>query len=181
MTEVNKAELAKHLGVSSPMVSKYVRAGILDKCFTPNGKKIYLEKALKAIALSRKKDTNKIVNVITPEDVKENKQIFNEESNIELEALLADAQSPSQKVQIVKDFWVGKINRQKFLEAEGELISVQDAKAAIDAILTPLNKYLDDMGNNLKNHFPDLDDEVIEWIDETNNRQKEQLRIKEWD
>ncbi len=181
MTEVNKAELAKHLGVSPPMVSKYVKSGILDKCFTPNGKKIYLEKAVRAIALSKKRDTTQIVNVATPNEIKEDEQIFNEESNGELEALLADAQSPSQKVQIIKDFWTGKINRQKFLEAEGELISVQDAKAAIDAILTPLNKYLDDMGNNLKNHFPDLNDDVIEWIDESNNRQKEQLRVKEWE
>ena len=181
MTEVNKSELAKHLGVKPPMVTKHIKSGTLDKCFTPNGKKLYLEKAVQAIALSQKKDSKKIVEVMTPQDVKDDENLFTDDANEQLQALIDSAQSPSQKVQIIKDFWVGKINRQKFLEAEGELLSVHDAKVAIDAILTPLNQHMNDMGNNLKNHFPDIPNEVIEWIDEENNRQKEQLKVKEWD
>jgi len=181
MTEVNKSELAKHLGVKPPMITKHIKAGTLDKCFTPNGKKLYLEKAVQAIALSQKKDSKKIVEVMTPSEIKEDENLFTDNANEELNLLLLNAQSPSQKVQIIKDFWIGKINRQKFLEAEGELLPVHDAKVAIDTILTPLNQHMNDMGNNLKNHFPDIPNEVIEWIDEENNRQKEQLRVKEWD
>lgn len=181
MAEVSKSELAKYLGVSQAMVSKHVKSGILDKCFSPNGKKLILEKAIQAIALSKTKDTTLLVKSTIPNEIKNNESLDNKETQNELVALLKDAQSPSQKVQIIKDFWIGKINRQKFLENEGELITVQDAKVAIDALLSPLNQYMNDQGNHLKNNFPDLPNEVVEWIDDENNRQKEQLRVIKWD
>ncbi len=181
MTEVNKSQLAEHLGIKPSMITKHVKSGTLDKCFTANGKKIYLEKAVEAIALARKRDTKKTVNDTIPEDIEDDKSIFNEESTAELQSLLRAAKSPSQKVQIIKDFWLGKINRQKFLESEGELIPVSDAKAAVEKLLSPLNQYLDDQANNIKNHFPDLSEEVVKWIIEENNRQKEQLREQQWE
>jgi len=180
MVEVNKSELAAQLGVKPSMVSKHVKSGVLDGCYTPNGKKLYLEKAIQAIALSRKKGSEEgEVATNTLDDIPE--QIYTAESQGELSKLLLLAKSPSQKVQITKDFWVGKINRQKFLEAEGELISIKDAKIALETLIGPLNQYLNDQGNNLKNNFPNISVEVMEWIDEENNRQKEQLRVTQWD
>ena len=181
MTEVNKSQLAKHLGVKPPMVTKHIKSGILDKCFTRNGKKLILEKAVEAIALARKSDSKSVIDVITPSDIKEDTSLFNVQSSDELSKLLKDAQSPSQKVQIIKDYWIGKINRQKFMEAEGELISVPDAKASVETLLTPLNQYLNDQANHLKNNFPDLSSEVVLWITNENNRQKEQLKGYSWD
>lgn len=180
MVEVNKSELAAQLGVKPSMVSKHVKSGVLDGCYTPNGKKLYLEKAIQAIALSRKKGSEESdTDTNTLDDIPE--QIYTAESQGELSKLLLLAKSPSQKVQITKDFWVGKINRQKFLEAEGELISIKDAKVALETLIGPLNQYLNDQGNNLKNNFPNVSAEVMEWIDEENNRQKEQLRVTQWD
>lgn len=182
MTEVNKTQLAKKLGVSSAMVSKHVKSGILDKCFTPNGKKIYLEKAIKSIELSKKREvSNNLFEVTTPKEIINNKTIVNDEAREELQGLLTYAQSPSQKVQIIKEFWAGKINRQKFLQAEAELITVYEAKSVIEKIFVHLNQYLNDQASNIKNNFPDLPLEISRWIDDENNKQKEQLRIKNWE
>ena len=181
MIEINKSQLAKQLGVSSPMVTKYVKSGVLDECFTPNGKKLYLEKATQAIAMSKKRGSDAPVEEREIDKAMQSPVIFTEESQNELSALLLLAKSPSQKVQITKDFWLGKLNRQKFLEAEGELISVAEAKAAIETILVPLNQYLNDQGNHLKNNFPSLSNEVLSWVDDENNRQKEQLQVTQWD
>jgi len=100
MIEVNKSELAKQLGVSSPMVTKYVKSGILDECYTPNGKKLYLEKATQAIAMSKKRGQDVPTEVTELDKAMENTVIFTEESQKELGALLLLAKSPSQKVQI---------------------------------------------------------------------------------
>jgi len=66
-------------------------------------------------------------------------------------------------------------------QLEGELITVDDAKAAFETLLAPLNKYLDDLGNSIKNHFPDVDDEVIDWVSGEINRQKELLQGYSWE
>lgn len=180
MTEVTKGELAKQLGVSGAMVSKHVKSGVLDKCFTPNGKKIYLEKAIDALEKSRQRGHNES-DPIAPSDGNSDSVVYTGDNVKELDDLLKQTKSPSQKVQVMRDFWTGKLNRQKFMAEEGELIPVSDAKAAVEALLSPLNQYMDDQANNLKNHFPDVDDDVIEWIDEENNRQKEQLRRYKWE
>lgn len=180
MVEVNKSQLAAQLGVKPSMVTKHVKSGVLDDCFTPNGKKLYLEKALEAISLSRKRGAD-VVEEDKSSKVDDVASVYNDDSKDELEKLLLLAKSPSQKVAITKDFWTGKINRQKFLESEGELISVDDAKVAIEAILVPLNQYLNDQANHLKNSFPYLSSDVMEWIEDENNRQKEQLMVTQWD
>lgn len=66
-------------------------------------------------------------------------------------------------------------------QLEGELITVDDAKAAFETLLAPLNKYLDDLGNSIKNHFPDVDDEVVDWVSGEINRQKELLQEYSWE
>ena len=52
MEEVTKSELAKIIGKSAATVTNLVQARVLDNCFTPTGK-IYLEKAINAITLSK--------------------------------------------------------------------------------------------------------------------------------
>ena len=184
MQEVNKTELAKKINKSGAIVTRLISSGILDDCFTPNGKKLYLEKAIKAIIKAKGSDYLSVGTVVensTPKEIKQNDNIYTDEAREELELFLSQEPSPARKVDMIDKFWSGRIRRQKFLEADGELISVPDAKAAIETVLSPFNQYLDDMGNNLKNHFPDISIEVVEWINEENNRQKEQLQVKEWD
>ena len=80
MVEVNKSELAAQLGVKPSMVSKHVKSGVLDGCYTPNGKKLYLEKAIQAIALSRKKGSEESDTATnTLDDIPE--QIYTAESD----------------------------------------------------------------------------------------------------
>ena len=52
MKEVSKSELAKIIGKSGATVTNLVQARVLDNCFTPTGK-IYLEKAINAITISK--------------------------------------------------------------------------------------------------------------------------------
>lgn len=129
--------------------------------------------------LSNSED-NKTIEDFTDADITNDKNLFTNENLKELEEYLKEAKSVSQKVQIIKDFWTGKINKQKYLEGEKELIPMVAVKKAIDLLLTPLNHYLNDQANNLKNHFPELPNEVMEWLGEENNRQKQQLRGYDW-
>lgn len=187
MTVVSKSELARHLGVKPPMITKYVKKGLLDKCFDPTGKKLILEKALEVIEKSRVRDpkneniNNSFIEAVTPIDVKNDDNVYTDESVHNLAALLLETTSSSQKVQVTKDFWLGRINRQKFLKEERELINVDDAKAAIDALLTPLNKALDDLPITLKAHHPDITSEVVEWLIDHVNDLKVGLKNTSWE
>ena len=181
MTEVNKGQLATHLGVKAPMITKHVKAGTLDNCFTPDGKKLYLEKAVKAITLGKKRDYRKITETITPTNIQDDKEIYNNETKDELEVLLETAQSSSQKVQIIKDFWVGKINKQKFMVEDSQLLSVADAKAAIESVFTPINAKLDELPIMLKSHFNEVSLEAMRWLADEINQIKIDSQSAEFD
>ena len=168
--KVTKSELAREMGVTPQYISKLVGQGFFDKCMTPDGKKIYLNRALETVSKGRKGNFNP--KVITPSQVKADKQIYTPQTVEELEKLLLDTQSPTQKVQVVKEFWAGKINRQKFLQAEGELITIADAKATLEQIATPFNQAMDDLPFNLKARFSDTADEAVEWLVEHINEIK---------
>jgi hypothetical protein len=174
LTAVTKSELARHIGKTPQYISKLVKQGMFDKCMTPDGKKIYLEKALEAMTKGRKRGF--APPIAPPKNAAEDPAIYNEESVKELEELLSEAVSPSQKVQIVKDFWAGKIARQRFLQAEGELIAVSDAKAAVEKLLTPYNKALDDLPVQLKSHFPEIPTDAVEWLIDYINTMKIEAR-----
>ena len=184
MNEVSKTELAKAINKSGAIVTRLINQGILDKCFTKNGKKLYLDKSIKAIIKAKGSDyleRDIVLDATTPDEIKHDNSIYTDEAKNELEVFLVQEPSPARKVDMIDKYWSGRIRRQKFMQEEGELISTHDAKVAVDTLLTPLNQFLDDIGNNLKNHFPDVSIEIIEWINEETNRQKEQLRLKEWD
>lgn len=197
---ISKSELARANGVSAAYISKLFKKGIFEDCM--EGKKILRDCALaryldikdpardnqrasnrnkKLSEKSLDKETlEKDIDKTTSETIKKT-DLYNADNIEELESLLLQVKTANQKVQLIKDFWAGKLNKQKFLKEEGELLPLDDAKKAVDKLLTPLNQYLNDQGNNLKNHFPDLPKEVVEWINKENNRQKEQLREKEWE
>ena len=174
LKKVTKSELAREIGKTPQYISKLVRQGLFDKCMAPDGKKIYLNKALEALSKGRRGKFDH--NVITPSSIKNDGQIYNADSLEELDLLLLDAKSPSQKVQIVKDFWLGKINRQKFLQNERELIPIHDAKATIEILFSPLSKKLDNLHIDLKARFTDVPLDAIEWISDEINSMKQSLQ-----
>ena len=74
---------------------------------------------------------------------------------------------------MIKDYWAGKIQRQKFLKEKGELITVNDSKASVEAIYHPMSKKLDNIHIELKARYPEVSIEAIDWLaGETNNIKK---------
>lgn len=67
-------------------------------------------------------------------DILEN-NLYNNENLDELNGLLLTASTSSQKVQIIKDFWTGKINEQKFLEGEKLLMPKEEIIKDVQRIL----------------------------------------------
>lgn len=182
MTEVTKSELAAIADISPSMVSKHVRKGVLDRCYTPNGKKLYLEKALAAIAEARKDFKKPMSEAIENANHDPEKEIIYSQENVEeLAELLGGVSNPLQRVQIQKDFWTAKTNRQKFLKEEGELIYVNEAKAAVEELISPLNKFLDDLPMNIKAHHQEVPIRVIEWVSAEINRMKQSIQGHQWD
>ena len=91
----------------------------------------------------------------------------------ELNELLDGVEDPVRRISMIKDYWAGKIQRQKFLKEKGELITVNDSKASVEAIYHPMSKKLDNIHIELKARFPEVPVEAIDWLaGETNNIKK---------
>jgi hypothetical protein len=148
---ITKSELARANGVSPAYISKLFKAGNFTKCMDGKkikrdcALKIYLEikdptrdsqreanrsaKISPAKKTATKKDELKKVSTavedeiskVTTKNIKDS-ELYNQDNLAELELLLVSATTGNQKVQIIKDFWTGKINQQKFLEGEKLLI-----------------------------------------------------------
>ena len=91
MQELTKTELAKFINRSSSIVTRLAKDGVLDDCFTKSGKKLYLEKAIKAIIKAKGidyLDKSIVQEYTTPAEAKENPKVNNLESRTELDDLL---------------------------------------------------------------------------------------------
>lgn len=182
MTQVSKSGLAKEINKSPAIVTRLINSGILDSCFTPDGKRMYLEKAITAIIHAKGSDylSNTIEKTI-PNSIVNNIEINNSEARAELDTFLEAEPSPSRQVDMIDKFWSGRIRRQKFLQEEGELITVDDAKKAVDILFTPLNKALDDLPTDFKSHFQETSQEAIIFLQNYINDAKEALKAHSWE
>ena len=96
------------------------------------------EKVAKAEAAEEiKSDLDELENNIPKRSKKEilENNLYNNENLDELNSLLLTALTSSQKVQIIKDFWTGKINEQKFLEGEKLLMPKEEIIKDVQRIL----------------------------------------------
>ena len=96
------------------------------------------EKVAKAEAAEEiKSDLDELENNIPKRSKKEilENNLYNNENLDELNCLLLTASTSSQKVQIIKDFWTGKINEQKFLEGEKLLMPKEEIVKDVQRIL----------------------------------------------
>ena len=174
---VNQSQLAKELGVTRGYISQLVKAGRFDTCFDPTGKKIMLKKALvkysTELQIHRKK-SKKLPKEYKPtkKEPKIDSKIYNTDNKAELAALIGSAESPMHKINIESTFWQAKTRRLSFMEAEGELIPLADAKAAVEEIFTPINTKFNDMPVQFKAHFPEVSTEAVEWLDNFVNEVK---------
>ena len=153
------------------MISKHARNGLFVKCTAPNGK-LYLEDAKEAI-LHGKQRFNKVDKDIAkkhiPKELKESSDEdlkVSEDLLVELETLIKQTLTPTQRVQVVKDFWTGELNKQKFLRENKELITIAEVKSTLDKIASPFSKHLDELPFALKSRYPDIKDEAFEWLKE---------------
>ncbi len=71
---------------------------------------------------------------VTHKNIKDS-ELYNQDNLEELEILLSSATTGNQKVQIIKDFWTGKINQQKYLEGEKLLIPKEQIIKDVQRIL----------------------------------------------
>ncbi len=99
----------------------------------------------------------------------------------ELARLLIEVEDPSKRVGIIKDFWAGKIQKQKFLREKSELIPINEAKAVMEFLFHPISKNMDNLHVDLKARFPDVPLEAIDWVSNTINSMKMSVQEYEWE
>jgi hypothetical protein len=162
---ITKTDLAKANGVSAAYISKLVKKGLFDRCLDGKklkrdcALKTYLDikdpsrdnqreanrnskispakKAAAIKAATKKPPVKKVVPEIednTSEDIKDT-GLYNQENLTDLETLLDGAVTSAQKVNVIKDFWTGKINEQKFLEGQKLLIPKEQIIKDVQRIL----------------------------------------------
>ena len=95
-------------------------------------KKIFKEVVEVASEVIEEDDNN--INTYTQKGII-NSDLYNQDNLKELKSLLYYVKSSNQKVQIIKDFWTGKINEQKFLEGEKLLIPKEQIIKDVQRIL----------------------------------------------
>lgn len=93
-----------------------------------------IAKEIIEVANETTEDLEKDINIHTQKVITDS-ELYNQENLHELKDLLFEAKSSSQKVQIIKDFWTGKINEQKFLEGEKLLIPKEQIIKDVQRIL----------------------------------------------
>ena len=160
---ITKTALAQANGVSAAYISKLVKKGVFDSCLE-QGKLLrdlalqtYLEikdpsresqreaNRTKKISHGKKlnlknkevEEINELDNNISnhTQKIVFDTDLYNQENLKELNTLLSTAKTSSQKVQIIKDLWTGKINEQKFLEGEKLLIPKEQIIKDVQRIL----------------------------------------------
>lgn len=152
---ISQVELAEANGVSKQAINQLVRKGIFDNC--KEGKKLLRDCALKTylenkdptrdnqreanqkdkISPAKKTPVKKVIPEIednTNANIKDTK-LYNQENLADLETLLMGAVTSAQKVNVIKDFWTGKINQQKYLEGEKLLIPKEQIIKDVQRIL----------------------------------------------
>ena len=149
---ISQVELAEANGVSKQAINQLVKKGIFAKCF--EGRKLLRDCALKTYLENKdpsrdnqreanqkdkispaKKTVKKEIEQATTKKIKDDVELYNKDNLEELEILLSSANTGNQKVQIIKDFWAGKINQQKFSEGEKLLIPKEQIVKDVQRIL----------------------------------------------
>ena len=93
-----------------------------------------IAKEIIEVASEAIEEFEKDINIHTQKVITDS-ELYNQDNLEELKTLLSEAKSSSQKVQIIKDFWTGKINEQKFLEGEKLLIPKEQIIKDVQRIL----------------------------------------------
>jgi len=180
---VSKSEFAKAIGKSPALITKLIKNGVLVPCLSDDQKLIDLECGKKLYAnikkTGRPKKTDIEVEASKLQQKLENVPIS--KADEQLVRLLNEQDLPPLiKVQIIEKFWQGKKAKIAYKQTIGELISLSDAKATFEMLLSPLNSFLNDLPNKIKTRFPDTPNDAIAWLENEINLQKENLQGYKW-
>ena len=133
---ITQKELAAHFGLTKGYISQLVKRGVLDGC--RKGGKLVRECAIHAIERYRagakvRAVSSKPVAITGPagsEPVVPPPGLDTDENRKQLARLMAEADTPNRKVQLMRDFWAAKLNELKAEETAGELIRMEEAVEA---------------------------------------------------
>ena len=99
----------------------------------------------------------------------------------DLRALLDDAATSKDKAQIVNYYWTGKKNRLQYEKEKRNLIEMNEAKGVIEKLFMPIDKKLNDLPIDLKNRFPNIHSDAIEYLSDSINNMKLSLQEYQWE
>lgn len=80
-----------------------------------------------------------------------------------------------------KEYWLGRKAELEVKKMSKELIPVDDAKAAVDFVLSPINRKLDEIPQKMRANFSDISAEHYKWLVDHVNSIKEELVISNQD
>ena len=135
---ITQSELARHFGLAKSYISRLAKQGVLDGCRKDG--KLVRECAIHAIERYRAGAKVRAVSskpVVTtapagsePVEVVPPPGLDTDENRKQLARLMAEADTPNRKVQLMRDFWAAKLNELKAEETAGELIRMEEAVEA---------------------------------------------------
>lgn len=138
---INQTELAEAFNVTKQHISDLSKDGVFptscyedDKLLRLYALKAYVDHKEKKVVKNFPGEKNTITEN-TSNDIKQNSELYSEENLERLKQLTAQAKNTLQEVQIIKDFWTGKISEQKFLEGEKLLIPKEQIIKDVQRIL----------------------------------------------
>jgi len=102
----------------------------------------------------------------TPEDIKEDEDLFSPENLEQLNKLLKEADTPMIKVSVIDTFWAGKIKELKYKENSRELIPMHEALGVIQVGVTNFKTKMYEIPHQLKAQFPDASTKMIDSLHE---------------
>jgi hypothetical protein len=138
---------------------KRVKSGLVKFHYKTNSKKKFYK--LHEVAKAYNIKLNEIEDS-TPEEIKEDEDIFTPENLEQLNKLLKDADTPMVKVSIIDTFWAGKIKEAKYKEQIRELIPMHEALGVIQVGITNFKTKMYEIPHQLKARFPDATAEMID-------------------
>ena len=187
---MNQVQYAQHIGMSKQYVNKMVKAGVIplhdkkidpteaDQCLADHADPSY-DAQREANNKAREKESlfhddnvpEESLATMSPDELKK----YNEDMEKKLAALghtagdegikdIPKLVGSAAEWNVFKIKEMGLLTALKRKEKARMLIPVDEAKAVIERFLSPVNQKMNDLPFTLKSQFPQIDDEVIEWL-----------------
>ena len=102
------------------------------------------------------------IETFTPEDIKDDEDLFSPENLEQLNKLLKEADTPMIKVSVIDTFWAGKIKELKYKENSRELIPMHEALGVMQIAITNFKTKMYEIPHQTKAQYPDVSSDIID-------------------